>query len=169
MGMDSKKLSERLRQPGHDQTFRTSETNFLKAARACLSGDYDVIDKPRELSRCFSEEAETALGLQPEAAIVSKKTQRRFFVEVKKQGDRGNAEERALKHHTVEFYKLMNRLYGYDYHPYVTIWCESLANLERYTRKANYLFEKDQYFLWKDYDQDALCAYLNGRCRAWLD
>ena len=39
----------------------------------------------------------------------------------------------------------------------------------RYTRKAIYLFEPDQYFLWKDYNLDSLCQYLRERCAAWLD
>ena len=47
--------------------------------------------------------------------------------------------------------------------------CESLAEIERYTRKAQYLFEPDQYLLWKDYDMDILAAYLKARCAAWLD
>lgn len=58
---------------------------------------------------------------------------------------------------------------GYDYHPFVTIFCESLATLPRYTRKAEYLFEPGQYFNWIDYDLDALCAFLHSRCEEWLD
>ena len=63
----------------------------------------------------------------------------------------------------------MHELYGYDYHPYVTIWCESLAVLPRCTRKAVHLMEPDQYFLWKDYELGPLCEYLRARCVAWLD
>lgn len=132
-------------------------------------------DQPRDLAAIFREEvgeqalSERALGLQPEASITSRETGRKFFVEVKKQGPRGNAEERACKHHTVQFYKLMRELFGYDYHPYVTICCESLAVLPRYTRKAHYLFEPDQYFLWADYELEPLCQYLRVRCAAWLD
>lgn len=171
MGMDSERLSRRLRQPGHDRTFLTSETNFVEAAKSCLDPKkYEVDDRPKDLIECFGKElGERALGLQPEASITSIATGRKFFVEVKKQGPGGNAEERAFKHHTVQFYKLINGLYGYDYHPYVTIWCESLAVLPRYTRKAKHLFEPDQYFLWADYDLDSLCKYLRGRCAAWLD
>ena len=60
-----------------------------------------MVDKPRELRDLFGPRS----GVAPEATVVSKETGRRFFVEVKKQGDRGNAEERACKHHTVQFYK----------------------------------------------------------------
>jgi hypothetical protein len=171
MGMDSERLSQRRRQPGHDRTFRTSETNFVDAARRCLdSKRYEVDDRPRDLLECFGlEVGARALGLQPEASITSRQTGRKFFVEVKKQGPQGNAEERAFKHHTVQFYKLLREQFGYPYHPYVTIWCESLAVLPRYTRKAVHLFEPNQYFLWVDYELEPLCEYLGARCAAWLD
>jgi len=171
MGMDSERLSRRERQPGHDRTFRTSETNFVDAARECLDARrYLVDDRPRDLIECFGKElGERALGLQPEASIRSLVTGRLFFVEVKKQGPAGNAEERAFKHHTVQFYKLIHELYEYEYHPYVTVWCESLAVLPRYTRKARHLFEPDQYFLWVNYELNPLRDYLRGRCEAWLE
>lgn len=169
--MDSDKLSRRTRQPGHDRTFRTSETNFVEAARICLDPErYAVDDHPRDLAKCYGAEAgERALGIQPEASITSRQTGRKLFFEVKKQAAGGNAEERACKHHTVQFYKLMRDLLGYNYHPYVTILCESLAVLPRYTRKAAHLFEPDQYFLWADYELEPLREYLTARCAAWLD
>lgn len=169
--MDSERLSRRSKQPGHDRTFVVSEGNFIEAAAACLDpARYRIDEKPRDLARLFpGSEAERDLGVQPEASITSLITGRKFFVEVKKQGDRGNAEERACKHHTVQFYKTLNSVYGYDYHPYVTILCEALAVNPRYTRKAVYLFEPEQYFNWVDYDLDKLCEYLRGRCTAWID
>lgn len=168
-GMDSEKLSARTRQPGHDRTFAVSETNFIAAAHRCLDPEkYRVVDHPRELAAIFTDMA-GALGVVPEASITNVATGRKLFVEVKKQGPQGNADERACKHHTVQFYKTIHAAYGYDYHPYVTVFCESLATMRRYTLKAQYLFEPDNYFLWTDYDLDALCAYLRGRCSAWLD
>jgi hypothetical protein len=168
-GMDSEKLSARTRQPGHDRTFAVSETNFIAAAHRCLDPKrYTIVDHPRELAAIFTDVAGT-LGLVPEASITSVSTGRKLFVEVKKQGPAGNADERACKHHTVQFYKTLRAAYGYDYHPYVTVFCESLATMRRYTLKAQYLFEPDQYFLWVDYDLDALCAYLRARCATWLD
>lgn len=170
MGMDSERLSKRDKQPGHDRTFLTSEANFVDEARACLDASkYVVAKNPTDLKYCLSPKAEGGLGINPEASITSKATGRRFFVEVKKQGPRGNAEERACKHHTVQFYRLMQRMYSYDYHPYVTIFCESLAVDRRYTAKFVHLFEPDNYFLWVDYDPGALCDFLRGRCAAWLD
>lgn len=169
MGMDRNKLSARLKQPGHDRTFLASETNFIDAAKRCLGSGYDVVANPRDLRAIFGKEGESALGISPEASITSKTTGKKFYVEVKKQGPQGNAEERACKHHTVQFYKLMHNLFGYDYHPYVTICCESLADLERYTRKFSYLFEEGQYLLWTGYDEKILANFLRERCKLWID
>jgi hypothetical protein len=171
MGMDSQKLSARLRQPGHDRTFRESEENFIRAARECLDPDvYDVVPSPDDLKGIFKGvEGARDLGVRPEAAIVNKRTGRRFFVEVKKQGPRGNAEERAAKHHTVQFYKTLKSAFGYDFHPYVTVFCDHLATDARYTTKFPYLYEPDHYLLWVDYDLELVCLFLRERCAAWLD
>lgn len=171
MGMDSRRLSARTRQPGHDRSFGVSETNFIAAATSCLdTSRYSVSEKPRDLAALFpGKDGDRALGIVPEASITSKATGRTFFVEVKKQGPAGNADERACKHHTVEFYKTLHTHFGYEYHPFVTIFCESLAELPRYTRKARYFFEDGQYFLWRGYELEPLCEFLRSRCTAWLD
>lgn len=169
-GMNSERLSARQRQPGHDRTFMTSEANFIAVARECLDEKrYIVAEQPDDLKRCFAEEGETRLGIKPEAKVESRATGRKFFVEVKKQGPAGNAHERAAKHHTMGFADRLHALYGYDYHPYVTIFCESLATLDRYTRQHRFLYRPDEYFLWVDYDPQLLCDFLRARCAAWLD
>lgn len=115
MPMDSEKLSARSKQPGHDQSYQASEANFIDVARRCLDSDkYDILDKPSELRDLFPAELrdQRSLGIQPEAAIINRSTGRRFFVEVKKQGDRGNADERACKHHTVQFYRTLHESMG---------------------------------------------------------
>ena len=168
-GMNSEKLSARSRQPGHDQSFRKSEADFIKAAQAVLPSDkYRVVDHPADLRAIFSD-ANGSLGVVPEASIENISTGRKFFVEVKKQGPSGNAEERAFKHHTVQFSKVMHDIYGYNYHPFVTVYCENLATDRKYVLKAGYLFEPDNYFLWKDFDIRLLERYLKARCTAWLD
>jgi hypothetical protein len=167
-GMNSEKLSARKRQPGHDQTFRVSESNFIDAAQLVLdSSKYRVVDHPGDLRSIFTDSS-GALGVVPEASIENLQTGRKFFVEVKKQGPAGNAEERAFKHHTVQFYKVLHEIYGYDFHPFITVLCENLATDRKYVLKAKYLFEPDNYFLWPGYDLDLLSEYLNGRCAAWL-
>jgi hypothetical protein len=171
-GMNSERLSAREKAPGHDRTFEASEKNFIEVARKCLDPDlYDLDAKPKVLRDLFPglKEGVRALGIVPEAVITSRRTGRSLFVEVKKQAKKGNAEERACKHHTVQFYKCLQERFGYSYHPIVTIFCESLAVLPRYTRKAEYYFEPDQYCNWVDYDPEILCEYLRARCTAWLE
>ncbi len=171
-GMDSAKLSARSKQPGHDRSFEHSESVFVQAARKCLDPDrYEVVAKPKDLRDLFpaAEGKGRPLGIELEAVIVNRQTGKRLYVEVKKQGDAGNADERACKHHTVEFYRTMNSKFGYDYHPIVTVFCEALATNPRYTRKAPYYFEPNQYLNWVNYDVGLLCTYLRERCEAWLD
>ncbi len=165
-GMDSRKLSARAKQPGHDRTFTASEGNFIESARRSLDAKlYRVEAQPGLLSDLFGG----VYGVKPEAVITNVQTKRMLFVEVKKQGDAGNAEERAYEHHTVQFYRTLHERFGYDYHPFVTVMCESLATNPRYTTKFPFLLEPDQYFCWVDYDERALGEWLRGRCRAWLD
>jgi hypothetical protein len=171
MGMDRDKLSARSKQPGHDRTFLASEATFVTHAQRALDpGQYKVEPNPTDLRRIFDRVGGgRPLGINPEAAIVNLRTERRFFVEVKKQGPGGNAEERACKHHTVQFYKTLAAIYPtYGFHPYVTVMCEDLASDVRYTSKFAYFFEPDQYLLWVNYDHDLIATYLRGRCAAWL-
>jgi hypothetical protein len=169
--MDSDKLSKRTKQPGHDQTFVASERSFIAAARACLDPNlYEVVDKPKDLGRLFPAAGNgKAYGVEPEAAIVRRDNGRRFFVEVKKQNERGNAEERDCKHHSVQFQKTLKAFLKCDFHPYVTVFCDSLATLPRYTAKIPYFFEPDDYLLWVDYRPDLLAEFLRKRCAQWLD
>lgn len=169
-GMNSKKLANREKQPGNDTTFRKSERNFITIANKVLDLKiYKIVDHPQDLSAIFKDSEGSHLGVIPEASIENLQTRRKFFVEVKKQGPNGNAEERACKHHTAQFYKLMKEIFNYDFHPFVTVCCENLATDRRYTLKAKYLFEPDNYFLWRNYDEDLLEKYLRARCREWLE
>ncbi|MEK6719876.1 MAG: hypothetical protein AABZ33_04300 [Chloroflexota bacterium] len=170
--MDSARLSARTKQPGHDRTFTTSETNFVKALTLILPPErYEVIDHPRDLLRIFGIGAGRDLGIRPEASIRNRETERVMYFEVKKQGDAGNAEERAFKHHTFQFYKTLQTFTRMPYHAYCTIFCESLATNPRYTTKFRFLIEPGHYFLWADYEfkplrqfiQDEICTrFLEG-------
>lgn len=166
MGMDSKKLSARVKQPGHDRTFRASEENFVAALREILPAEYWVItDHPRDLAKII----DGRYGVVPEASIEYKPTGRKIYFEVKKQGPAGNADERACKHHTVQFYVTMKEHTGYEYHPFVTIMCESLATDDRYVTKHSTYFEPDQYFCWVDYNLAELAAFIDGLRAKWLE
>jgi hypothetical protein len=155
--MDSRRLSARAKQPGHDRTFRKSEEKFYTVATEILSaGDFMVRDHPRDLADLLGG----TYGIVPEASIEYRPTGRKMYFEVKKQGARGNADERACKHHTVRFYRVLQERTGYDYHAFCTILCEALAAHPRYTTKHPYFFEPDHYFLWVDYDRDLLRQFL---------
>lgn len=165
MGMDSAKLSARARQPGHDMTFRDSEANFVRALKDILDeSEWLIEEKPRGLAKMLGGR----YGILPEASITFKATERIMYFEVKKQGPTGNADERASKHHTVQFYKELQKVTGLDYHAYATVFCESLATLPQYTTKQPYFFEKDHYFRWKDYDLDLLADYVARIADKWL-
>ena len=165
MGMDSAKLSARAKQPGHDRTFRTAETNFVAALEEILDlSEWEVIDQPRDLRRIIYGR----YGVQPEASIRYRPTGNVMYFEVKKQGPAGNADERAAKHHTVQFYKELHELTGLPYHPFITIMCESLATLERYTLKHPFFYEEDHYFCWVDYDLDLMADFIAHIADRWL-
>ena len=157
MGMDSARLSARIKQPGHDRTFTTSETNFVAALRQILpERDWAVEDHPRDLAKMI----DGRYGVVPEAGIRLLENDRVWYFEVKKQGPAGNADERACKHHTVEFYKRLAAWTGMPYHAFSTIMCENLATDDRYTTKHPYYFEADHYFNWIDYELAPLAGYL---------
>ena len=165
MGMDSAKLSARAKQPGHDRTFETSESNFVRALKIILStAEWDIEDHPRDLAKIIAGR----YGVIPEASITFKATRRKMYFEVKKQGEGGNADERAAKHHTVQFYKELQDLTGYSYHPFITIMCESLATADRYITKHPFYFERDHYFCWVDYDLDLLTDFIAHIADRWL-
>lgn len=163
--MDSKRLSLRAKQPGHDVTYRLSELTFAESLRRILRGpDWEIYEKPGHLKKIICGR----YGIVPEVGIRYVPTNRWLFFEVKKQGGSGNAEERAAKHHTVQFYKELNELFHYDYHPFVTIMCEALATEEKYTLKHKFYFEPDHYFCWVDYDFDGLQTFILRIVDMWL-
>jgi hypothetical protein len=168
--MARKDLKKRKKQPGDDRSYRKSEKNLSRAAQRALSRRrYLIVEKPKDLLYLFDDGKGRALGLRPELKIESVETGRVLFVEVKKQGPKGNADERAMKHHTKRFYSVMKKKYRYRYHPFITVFCENLAKDRRYTLKIPYFIETDHYFLWKDYDHPSLERYLRSRCKEWLD
>jgi len=165
MGMDSKKLSARKKQPGHDRSFVESETNFENALAMILPEDtYKIVYKPKDVLKMFGGR----YGIKPEASIEYLPTGRKMYFEVKKQKKDGNAEERACKHHTVQFYKTLAEFTGSDYHAYCTIFCDELATLDRYTVKHTFFFEPGHYFCWVDYDLESLRDFILGLCEKFL-
>lgn len=164
-GMDSGKLSQRAKQPGHDQTFRESEANFVAALEKIVdSTEFLVESQPTDLLQMLGGR----YGIRPEASLVHRSSGRKMYFEVKKQGPSGNADERACKHHTVQFYRELARFTGYNYHAFCTIMCEHLSELEKYVVKHAYFFEPEHYFAWKNYDLDQLADYIAVVCDRFL-
>lgn len=156
----------RHKQPGHDRTFRDSETRFVDALKRILDEEeWEIIDHPRDLSKVIAGQ----YGVIPEASIRHRGTGNVMYFEVKKQGPAGNADERACKHHTVQFYKEIHEITGLDYHPFATVMCHNLATDARYTLKHPFYFEPDHYVLWIDYDLDVLADYLAMITVKWLN
>lgn len=163
--MNSAKLSARAKQPGHDRTFRTAETNFVAALESILDpNEWEIVDQPKDLRKIIGRK----FGVQPEASIRYRRTGKVMYFEVKKQGPAGNADERAAKHHTVQFYKELHDITGLPYHPFITIMCESLATLERYTLKHPFFYEEDHFFCWVDYDLDLMADFIAHIADRWL-
>ncbi|MBY0311875.1 MAG: hypothetical protein K2W85_07380 [Phycisphaerales bacterium] len=163
MGMDRDKLAARTKQPGDDQTYRKSEQSFADLLRRLLNPEVLVVrEKPSDLRKMFpsdvEESARDEYGIVPEVAVTHKTTNQSLYFEVKKQEKGGNAEERACKHHTVQFKKRLGEFTGYPFHAYVTIFCEELANYPKYLAKHPYFFEPESYFCWKDYSDTAALA-----------
>lgn len=137
----------------------------MTALRKILSADeWDIVEQPRDLIKIIAGR----YGILPEASITFRATGRRMYFEVKRQGMGGNADERAAKHHTVQFYKELHDVTGFRYHPFVTIMCESLATADRYTAKHPFYFEEDHYFCWVEYDLDLLADFLAHIGTRWL-
>jgi hypothetical protein len=155
--LDSRRLSLRSIQPGHVRTFTKSEDAFHAVAST-----FDGIDglrvtrHPSTLKRFYVEEGEShGLGLWPEEEILLVAKARMLFFEVKNQGPRGNAEERAYRHHTQVFSDRLMKMFGLDYHPYFTIFTGNLATDARYTLKFRHHIADGHYFLWTDYQSQA--------------
>jgi hypothetical protein len=166
MGMDSEKLSKRAKQPGHDQTFRRAERDFIKALKLIFKGpEWQVVDHPRDLSKMIAGR----YGIVPEASLKNLDTGKIMYFEVKKQGIAGNADERAAKHHTVAFYKALAKATGMPFHAFSTIMCESLSIEDRYVMKHPFYFEPGRYFCWVGYDLDILNTYLDKEVRPLLE
>jgi hypothetical protein len=172
--MDSRKLSRRAIQPGNIRTFIKSEDAFHAVASRFDGGDgLRVVRNPDRLKRFYRDEGEDHnLGLRPEEEIFHVPTGRPLFFEVKNQGPRGNAEERAYRHHTEVFSRRLKDCFGLDYHPYFTIFTGNLATDPRYTLKFRFHILSTHYFLWKDYSTEAglndLYQYLAGLVNTFL-
>ena len=133
-----------------------------------LPARFTVADKPRDLVDFYAP-APRPLGLEPEAKLLDRDTGRFVYVEVKRQGKDGNAEERAYKHHTGPFIRKLRHRTGLDYHSYVTVFCDELATRRRYTLKIPDHIEAGHFLLWAGYDPMLLAEFLDMLRDTYLD
>lgn len=156
----AERLSARLRQPGHDQSWRASEHAVEDLCRRLLPERFEIVAQLRDLAD-FYRRGPRPLGLRPELKITSRWTGRFVYVEVKRQGPRGNAEERVYKHHSVGFVDAVAARFGLDYHPFVAIFCDALATEEHYTAKFAVHLRPGSYLCWAGEDPALLAAFLH--------
>jgi hypothetical protein len=151
-------LKVRQKQPGHDRTFKKSETQLENVLIGSIEPTiFHVETQPKDLLHIFKNtknipNAKASYGIRPELLIRCRSNNKPLYIEVKKQGKGGNAEERACKHHTIQFQKILRQHLQIDYNPIVTIFCEKLATQGKYLVKHAGYFEEGTYFCWPDYD-----------------
>ena len=110
-----------------------------------------VSEHPSNLRAFFGRSPEGRdWGLVPELAVENLLTGRPFFFEVKQQGDRGNAEERAGKLFTRKLSVELRTYLEIDYHPFMVVFYGALATNPRYTQKFERLYYPEEYILMAD-------------------
>ena len=165
--MASEDLSKREKQPGHDRSFVKSEDSVKKVMERVVSWYPQLTTTTKSRFKIFPKYSNGYI--MPENTIVNNKNGKVMNFEVKKQGDKGNAEERVFKLFTPKFSEAMKKFHNVDYHPYKAIFCESLATNERYTGKFDVYLDDDDYFLWEDYEnEEELENYIENVIKDYL-
>lgn len=172
MGREALSIRSYEGQPGSLQNQVVSsgaEDSVVSLLRKLCEGtDFIIIEQPKkktmtteDVKKCsplYKKYARIKLSgrysVKPECVMMNTKNFKRVGFEVKRQGMRGNAEERAMKHHTLPFRKYVNATWNLpeDSVPIRTIFCEKLATENRYTAKFGFFLEDSSYFLLKSYD-----------------
>ena len=160
-------LRNREVQPGSDRSFETSEASVLEVVERVLENYPELTLTAQGRYKIFPMYSRGYI--KPEFTISNNETCQVMNFEVKKQGDRGNAEERVYKLFTPKFSKAMKKFFNVDYHPFKAIFCESLATMDRYTGKFDVYLDDDDYFLWQDYENEKdLANYIDGVIQEYL-
>lgn len=153
-------LRKRKKQPGHDQTFRKSKSKVAEEITACLDPNlYEIRAEPSDLMNIFGPSS----GVIPNFRIRHKVTGNVLYLDIKKQGNQGNAEERAFRFYTTRFQELVHERLRLPYHPFVTIFCEGLAEHPRYADRIQGYMENGTYLLWRQYNPDLLRNFLQTK------
>jgi hypothetical protein len=162
------RLSRRAVQPGHVRTWERSERDVADWCRLLLGDAFDVTTQPRDLADLY-QRTPRSVGLIPELKIRSRRTGHYVYVEVKRQGDRGNAEERVYKLFTPTFIRTVAERSGLDYHPFVAVFCDELATHPRYRVRFAAHLEAGTYLCWERRDPRLLAEFLDDLRARWLE
>lgn len=96
------------------------------------------------------------------------RTGRYVYVEVKRQGEHGNAEERVYELFAPTFMRRVAERTGLDYHPFVAVFCDDLATHPRYLVRFAAHLDEGTYLCWADADPALLAGFLDNLCGRWL-
>lgn len=116
----------------------------------CLGTEFMYVSKPRDLREIYG----TSHGIVPEAVIRNTRTERAVYVEVKRQGDRGNAHERACKYFAPGIVAstrvIANQPEGVI--PFWWIFTNGIARAPRYVEEIRHWFQGIQcnLLLWEN-------------------
>jgi hypothetical protein len=154
------------------RSWTTAEQQLAVLARALLPATYAVSVHPRDLQHWYHRDtADTgrSSGLIPDLKITDLLTGNYLFVEVKRQGGTGNAQERMYKPYTAKFVTELGGYTGLNYHPFVTVLCDNLATDGRYRRQITAHVPDGQLLFWTGYDVAGLARYLDRVRDGFLD
>jgi hypothetical protein len=125
--------------------------NGVMATHLSSVDNYDFVKKPKTLRHIYKK----GHGIVPDFSITNTETNKTIWVELKRQGNSGNAHERACKYFApaiVQSAKKIGNLLD-DEFPFWLIFMDGLANNERYRREIIFWFgetHKKYSLLWKD-------------------
>ena len=93
----------------------------------------------------------TGGGCKIDCKIENRASGKKYFLECKNQGDKGNAQERAAKYATPSIIAHVQKKFGVTYHPFGYLFTGAMVESRDYILelKATYGFAADHMLLWK--------------------
>lgn len=107
-----------------------------------------------------------------DVGIIHLASNRRFIIEVKKQGNKGNAHERACKYMTPGMIEYLKTKMNIEYYPVGFVFTGLIAETEKYRREITFLLGrqlKSHVLFWKkDMELDDLAEWFESTVRPLL-
>lgn len=115
--------------------------------------DYEITPKPKTLKHIYTK----SRGIIPELSIRYIPTGNTIFIEVKRQGDEGNAHERLCKYFAPGILSRSSVIANIN-NPFFFVLMDGLAKNARYDEELRIWFDadnfRDRYLLWTDTSDD---------------